>query len=215
MARAPWAVVIDGDLQHPPEMVPSLLRAGLSTDVDLVYGTRYVGSGDAGGLNGRVRERVSRLSTILAKAVFPHRLRGVSDPMMSGFFRRPVAGPGSGEPETGRLQGAPGAVPARTDRPGCPIPSNPVLNVALLPIQRVAGRPGRGAGPGPGLDLAWTRWWPRSDVDRGVLPALPADLDVGVPLERRARRCVGGASTAAGARAAAAGRGRLQPGPVW
>lgn len=85
LARAPWAVVIDGDLQHPPEMVPALVSVGLSPDVDLVYGTRYDESGDAGGLNGRVRELVSQLSTVLAKTVFPRRLRGVSDPM-SGFF---------------------------------------------------------------------------------------------------------------------------------
>src|SRR5664279_1961711 len=85
LARAPWAVVIDGDLQHPPETVPALIREGLSPDIDLVYGTRYDDSADAGGLNGRVREWVSTLSTALAKAVFPRRLRAVSDPM-SGFF---------------------------------------------------------------------------------------------------------------------------------
>jgi len=85
LARAPWAVVIDGDLQHPPEIVPALIRAGLSPEVDLVYGTRYNESGDAGGLNGRGREWISTLSTALAKAVFPRKLRGVSDPM-SGCF---------------------------------------------------------------------------------------------------------------------------------
>src|SRR5664279_2436087 len=85
LARAPWAVVIDGDIQHPPEAIPTLLTAGLSPDVDLVYGTRYDESGDAGGLSGRGREWVSALSTMLAKAVFPRKLRGVSDPM-SGLF---------------------------------------------------------------------------------------------------------------------------------
>lgn len=84
LARAPWAVVIDGDLQHPPELVPALIGRG-SPDVDLVYGTRYVDSGDAAGLNGRVREWVSAGSTALAKAVFPRTLRAVSDPM-SGLF---------------------------------------------------------------------------------------------------------------------------------
>ena len=83
LARAPWAVVIDGDLQHP-ELVPALIGRG-SPDVDLVYGTRYVDSGDAAGLNGRVREWVSAGSTALAKAVFPRTLRAVSDPM-SGLF---------------------------------------------------------------------------------------------------------------------------------
>jgi dolichol-phosphate mannosyltransferase len=48
-AGAPWAVVLDGDLQHPPELVPVLLDAGRSTGGDLVYGTRYGGSGDAAG----------------------------------------------------------------------------------------------------------------------------------------------------------------------
>jgi len=85
IAHAPWAVVIDGDLQHPPEAVPSIVEARLGPGVDLVYGTRYVASGDAGGLSGRGRAWVSTLSTRLTKAMFPRKLRSVSDPM-SGFF---------------------------------------------------------------------------------------------------------------------------------
>ncbi|HEY5880318.1 MAG TPA: glycosyltransferase [Nakamurella sp.] len=84
VARAPWAIVIDGDMQHPPESVPAMLAAA-TDDVDLVYGTRYDGAGDASGLNGRARELVSSASTMLAKVLFPRRLRGVTDPM-SGFF---------------------------------------------------------------------------------------------------------------------------------
>lgn len=84
-ARAPWAVVIDGDLQHPPEVLPALLRATESTEVDLVYGTRYFGDGDAGGLSGAGREWVSKMSTKVAKAMFPRKLSGISDPM-SGLF---------------------------------------------------------------------------------------------------------------------------------
>lgn len=85
LARAPWAIVIDGDLQHPPEVLPALLRETLGEDVDLVYGTRYVGTGDASGLSSVGREWVSSLSTKLSKALFPRRLAGVSDPM-SGLF---------------------------------------------------------------------------------------------------------------------------------
>src|SRR3954447_8050611 len=73
-ADAQWAVVLDGDLQHPPELVPALLDAGRSTGGDLVYATRYGGSGDPAGLAGRVRAMVSVLCTVLAKSLFPRRL---------------------------------------------------------------------------------------------------------------------------------------------
>lgn len=85
VARGTHAVVIDGDLQHPPEVVPALLDALGRDDVDLAYGTRYEATGEAAGLSGAVRHTVSRSSTRLAKMLFPRRLRDVSDPM-SGFF---------------------------------------------------------------------------------------------------------------------------------
>jgi putative flippase GtrA len=84
-AAAPWVVVLDGDLQHPPELVPALVATGRATSADLVYGTRYSGRGTAYGLDGALRSLVSTLCTVLAKLVFPRRLRGISDPM-SGFF---------------------------------------------------------------------------------------------------------------------------------
>jgi dolichol-phosphate mannosyltransferase len=79
----PWVCVMDGDLQHPPEVVPQLLDAALE-GADLVVGSRYVAGGGNEGL-GVVRTAVSWGSTLLAKAMFPHRLRGIRDPM-SGFF---------------------------------------------------------------------------------------------------------------------------------
>ncbi|WP_225804841.1 glycosyltransferase [Streptomyces sp. NK15101] len=85
-ARGEWALVMDADLQHPPEAAAALARTALGHDVDIVVGTRYAGSGSTGdGLDGPVRRLVSRGSTLLTKAVFPHRLAGVSDPM-SGLF---------------------------------------------------------------------------------------------------------------------------------
>jgi dolichol-phosphate mannosyltransferase len=79
-----WACVMDGDLQHPPEVVPQLLSAATSAQADLVVASRYIEGGRNEGL-GAVRTAVSWGSTVLAKATFPHRLRGIHDPM-SGFF---------------------------------------------------------------------------------------------------------------------------------
>ncbi|MDT4928918.1 MAG: hypothetical protein QOF92_1785 [Pseudonocardiales bacterium] len=84
-SRAPWATVMDGDLQHPPELVPDLLNTGRGRRADVVVASRYVGAGDSGGLGSAVRQFVSDGATRLAKAVFPRRLAGCSDPM-SGFF---------------------------------------------------------------------------------------------------------------------------------
>jgi glycosyltransferase involved in cell wall biosynthesis len=81
--HTPWVCVMDGDLQHPPEVVPRLLAARKAS-VDLVVASRYVRGGANEGL-GPVRTAVSWGSTVLAKATFPYRLRGIRDPM-SGFF---------------------------------------------------------------------------------------------------------------------------------
>jgi glycosyltransferase involved in cell wall biosynthesis len=83
-ARAPWVVVMDGDLQHPPEIVPRLLDAA-DERTDLVVASRYCENGSRTGLNGRSRRAVSGGATLLTRAFFPLRLRGISDPM-SGFF---------------------------------------------------------------------------------------------------------------------------------
>jgi dolichol-phosphate mannosyltransferase len=83
-ASAEWVCVLDGDLQHPPEAVPALLHAAQNSGADLVVATRYRDDGQAEGLTtGRVA--VSRAAASAAHALFPQRLRGVSDPM-SGFF---------------------------------------------------------------------------------------------------------------------------------
>jgi len=79
-----WVCVMDGDLQHPPEVVPQLLDAAHANEADLVVASRYVAGGRNEGL-GAVRTAVSWGSTVLAKVVFPYRLREIRDPM-SGFF---------------------------------------------------------------------------------------------------------------------------------
>jgi dolichol-phosphate mannosyltransferase len=85
LAEGSWVVVMDADLQHPPELVPELVAAGDAADADLVVASRYANGGSRAGLANRYRQHVSRSSTLLAKATFPRRLAGVSDPM-SGFF---------------------------------------------------------------------------------------------------------------------------------
>jgi dolichol-phosphate mannosyltransferase len=78
-----WALVMDGDLQHPPAIIPSMVDAMHRADV--VVASRYCFGGNASGLNGLVRCIVSRACTYLAKSLFPAELRNVSDPM-SGCF---------------------------------------------------------------------------------------------------------------------------------
>jgi glycosyltransferase involved in cell wall biosynthesis len=66
-ADTTWALVMDADLQHPPELVPELVRAGCDDESDLVVASRYRGAGDSAGLGGVVRHAVSRSSTLLTK----------------------------------------------------------------------------------------------------------------------------------------------------
>jgi glycosyltransferase involved in cell wall biosynthesis len=83
-ARAPWVVVMDGDLQHPPELVPQMQARAVETGATLVVASRYNQQGTTGKFS-LVRSAISRAFTGAAYALFPGRLRGVSDPM-SGFF---------------------------------------------------------------------------------------------------------------------------------
>ena len=78
-------VVMDGDLQHPPELLPALVDSYSRGDADVVIATRYARGGDSHGLGTALRFGVSRGATLLAKAMFPVRLWHVSDPM-TGFF---------------------------------------------------------------------------------------------------------------------------------
>ncbi|MBY8870447.1 glycosyltransferase [Micromonospora sp. PLK6-60] len=88
-ARGEWVMVMDADLQHPPESAARLAAVAMRHDVDVVIGTRYAGSGSAGGLDGPLRAVTSSWATRLAKTLFPRRLATVSDPMSGLFaFRR-------------------------------------------------------------------------------------------------------------------------------
>ena len=82
-ARADWAVVMDGDLQHPPAVVAELLAAAPGHDV--VVATRYADGGDGSGLGSPYRHAVSRGSKVLAARLLGGAVARMSDPL-SGFF---------------------------------------------------------------------------------------------------------------------------------
>jgi dolichol-phosphate mannosyltransferase len=84
-AASDACLVMDGDLQHPPEEIPALWRRFVRGDVDVVIASRYAGGGTAGGLADRTRVMVSKGATALTRAMFPIRLKDVSDPM-TGYF---------------------------------------------------------------------------------------------------------------------------------
>ena len=72
--------VMDADLQHPPELLPTLLAEARQTD--LVVASRYIQSNSINGWNA-LRAAVSRLSTLVSAPLL-RRVR-VKDPM-SGYF---------------------------------------------------------------------------------------------------------------------------------
>jgi putative flippase GtrA len=89
-ARGEWVLVMDADLQHPPETAAVLASTAMRHDCDIVVGTRYAGDRSAAdGLDGAGRVFVSSSATRLVKDLFPRRLAMVSDPLSGLFaFRR-------------------------------------------------------------------------------------------------------------------------------
>jgi len=77
-------VVMDADLQHPPEVLPRLVDTLLAGPADIAVGTRYRGEGSAAGLHGRFRQQASRGCRRLVHALLP-RTRVSTDPL-GGFF---------------------------------------------------------------------------------------------------------------------------------
>jgi dolichol-phosphate mannosyltransferase len=72
-------VVMDADLSHPPEVIPSMVEA-LTHGADFVIGSRYVSGGSTADDWGLLRWINSKVATLLARP-----LTSISDPM-SGFF---------------------------------------------------------------------------------------------------------------------------------
>lgn len=77
--------VIDGDLQHPPEVLKAMLGKIISdSDIDIVVASRYT---QGGGISNWSlwRTSVSRLATCLSGIFLPRAFKKVKDPM-SGCF---------------------------------------------------------------------------------------------------------------------------------
>ena len=86
-ARGDVIVVMDADLQHPPELLPELVAPVLAGQADVVVASRYCegAAPDAGaGLEGPWRRAVSRAARWPVFVVRP-RLARVTDPL-GGFF---------------------------------------------------------------------------------------------------------------------------------
>jgi glycosyltransferase involved in cell wall biosynthesis len=67
-ARGEWILVMDADLQHPPEVAAVLAEAALQGGPDVLVATRYAAAGrSADGLAGKRRVLVSAWATRLAK----------------------------------------------------------------------------------------------------------------------------------------------------
>lgn len=77
--EAPYVVVMDADLSHPPESIPRLLAPVLAGDYDMVLGSRYVQGGSMPDWPA-TRKLSSRLATLPALLFCD-----VCDPL-AGFF---------------------------------------------------------------------------------------------------------------------------------
>jgi len=75
--------VIDGDLQHPPEVTVQMLEA-IKQGSDLVVASRHVAKGGVSEWN-LVRRFLSRSAQLLGLMILPEVLSRVSDPL-SGYF---------------------------------------------------------------------------------------------------------------------------------
>jgi dolichol-phosphate mannosyltransferase len=80
-SSAPYAAVIDADLQHDETQLPKMVRLLQSGEAELVVGSRYIEGGSADSFN-KSRAGASQLATEVAKRVLKV---AIADPM-SGFF---------------------------------------------------------------------------------------------------------------------------------
>ena len=80
-SSAPYAAVIDADLQHDERQLPKMLALLQGAEADLVVGSRYIAGGSAESFD-KQRAGISALATEVAKRVL--RVK-IADPM-SGFF---------------------------------------------------------------------------------------------------------------------------------
>lgn len=81
MSRGDIIVVMDSDLQHPPELLPEMIKN--IEEYDIVIPSRHLTGGDEDGLN-IFRKIISHTASAIGK-LFLKKLRNISDPT-GGFF---------------------------------------------------------------------------------------------------------------------------------
>ncbi len=86
-AKGDVVCVMDGDLQHPPELLPEMLEQ-INSGADLVVPSRFLKNGKPSGLT-RMRRIIARGARALTWFLLP-KSRWISDPM-SGFFMVPIS----------------------------------------------------------------------------------------------------------------------------
>lgn len=139
--RADWTVLIDADLQDPPEAVPALIERARRGDVDAVFGSR----------RGRYESPGRRLTSLAYKQLLA-RVAGV--PPDAGTFvvlSRPLVD---------RLVRMGGPSPALVAMIGCA-----GVRMASVPVERARRAEGRSAySPVARLrsgvrSMRWVLWW--------------------------------------------------------
>ena len=90
---------MDGDMQHDERLLPQMLQALRSSDVDIVVGSRYVAGGTVGDFEAVNNEHMLLHAAKLGHIVVPANL---TDPM-SGYFmlRREVFTAANHRPSSG------------------------------------------------------------------------------------------------------------------
>jgi len=89
-SQGTWMGVMDADLQHPPEMIPRLLRQAQQDEADIVIGSRLAPGGDSSSL-GLTRNLISHVFAWTTRLAFPQRLWNVTDPLTGFFLTRRAA----------------------------------------------------------------------------------------------------------------------------
>ncbi|HEY49236.1 MAG TPA: glycosyltransferase family 2 protein [Dehalococcoidia bacterium] len=85
-ARGKVLGAIDADLQHPPEVLPSLLET-IKGGTDVAIASRYIEGGGTEGwsINRRIISKVAAKLTILPAGLLLPSIKGIKDPL-TGFF---------------------------------------------------------------------------------------------------------------------------------
>lgn len=85
LADGEYIATIDGDGQHPPEVIRRMHQKALSTSADMVMASRYINGGSCKGLNGDVRKFYSYFLRRLPQILFP-KIKRATDPLAGCFL---------------------------------------------------------------------------------------------------------------------------------